>query len=81
MEITYIPAPAAAEQKHSFNIAIAQNLLLKYDEKKRALLARGARPPIRQAGLLPARNGPCPCESGKKYKHCCRRVQPYVEAR
>lgn len=21
----------------------------------------------------PPRNGPCMCQSGKKYKHCCRR--------
>jgi hypothetical protein len=23
-----------------------------------------------------SRNDPCPCRSGKKYKHCCLRAQP-----
>ena len=27
--------------------------------------------PIRNAGKRPGRNDPCPCGSGKKYKHCC----------
>ena len=25
------------------------------------------------------RNAPCPCESGKKYKKCCQRVDPRVQ--
>ena len=27
----------------------------------------------------PARNDPCPCKSGKKYKHCCGAVSPVTE--
>ncbi len=27
--------------------------------------------PVRPAGPRPGRNDPCPCGSGKKYKHCC----------
>jgi SEC-C motif-containing protein len=27
--------------------------------------------PIRAAAKKPGRNEPCPCGSGKKYKHCC----------
>ncbi|MFQ5428915.1 MAG: SEC-C metal-binding domain-containing protein [Phycisphaerae bacterium] len=27
--------------------------------------------PIRGKGPEPGRNDPCPCGSGKKYKHCC----------
>jgi len=27
--------------------------------------------PFRQAAKKPGRNDPCPCGSGKKYKHCC----------
>lgn len=30
-------------------------------------------PPLRQATQKPRRNDPCPCGSGKKYKHCCAR--------
>ena len=26
-----------------------------------------------EAAKAPRRNGPCPCESGKKYKFCCMR--------
>jgi preprotein translocase subunit SecA len=27
--------------------------------------------PIRKEEVEPGRNDPCPCGSGKKYKHCC----------
>jgi SEC-C motif domain protein len=27
--------------------------------------------PFREAAQRPGRNDPCPCGSGKKYKHCC----------
>jgi SEC-C motif-containing protein len=27
--------------------------------------------PFREAARKPGRNDPCPCGSGKKYKHCC----------
>jgi SEC-C motif-containing protein len=27
--------------------------------------------PFKQAAPKPGRNDPCPCGSGKKYKHCC----------
>lgn len=29
--------------------------------------------PVRAAGPKVGRNDPCPCGSGKKYKHCCGR--------
>jgi SEC-C motif-containing protein len=28
-------------------------------------------PPVRNEARKPGRNEPCPCGSGKKYKHCC----------
>jgi len=28
-------------------------------------------PPLRREEPKPGRNSPCPCGSGKKYKHCC----------
>jgi preprotein translocase subunit SecA len=28
-------------------------------------------PVDKQKGSKPFRNRPCPCRSGKKYKHCC----------
>lgn len=33
----------------------------------------GKRQPIRKQGPDVGRNDPCPCGSGKKYKHCCMR--------
>lgn len=30
-------------------------------------------PPVRSTGPKIGRNDPCPCGSGKKYKHCCGR--------
>ncbi|MFH0847106.1 MAG: preprotein translocase subunit SecA [Chloroflexota bacterium] len=35
--------------------------------------ANVARQPVRVAGKKVGRNDPCPCGSGKKYKHCCGR--------
>lgn len=29
--------------------------------------------PVRAAAPKPGRNDPCPCGSGRKYKHCCGR--------
>ena len=29
--------------------------------------------PVRNKGQKVGRNDPCPCGSGKKYKHCCGR--------
>ena len=33
--------------------------------------AAGAPEPIRRAGPKVGRNDPCPCGSGRKFKHCC----------
>jgi len=35
--------------------------------------AQRASRPVRAAGARVGRNDPCPCGSGKKYKHCCMR--------
>jgi len=35
--------------------------------------AQRAPRPVRTAGAKAGRNDPCPCGSGKKYKHCCMR--------
>lgn len=34
-------------------------------------LVRSGPAPIKSAGPKIGRNDPCPCGSGKKYKHCC----------
>jgi preprotein translocase subunit SecA len=33
--------------------------------------AQRAARPVKTAGAKVGRNDPCPCGSGKKYKHCC----------
>ena len=33
----------------------------------------GGNPVPQRHGTAPSRNGPCPCGSGRKYKHCCGR--------
>jgi predicted aspartyl protease len=40
--------------------------LMKFDFSKESYLK-----PIRNEGEKVSRNDPCPCGSGKKYKHCC----------
>jgi uncharacterized protein YecA (UPF0149 family) len=58
----------------------AEALLLDYEKLREVERARMLeRDPedrrcltIRTAGLVPRRNGLCPCGSGRKYKTCCR---------
>lgn len=33
---------------------------------------------IKYPSPLPQRNRPCPCGSGKKYKHCCKDIETLV---
>jgi uncharacterized protein len=48
-----------------------------YFEPHRRLLASASRPkPLRREGRKIRRNEPCPCGSGRKYKHCCARSAP-----
>jgi len=47
-----------------------------------AKTARATAPgtPVRRSTPKVGRNDPCPCGSGKKYKHCCGRISPKAEA-
>ena len=57
-----------AEQERERNaIAHSVRALHKYWLERRALQST----PIRRAAAKVGRNDPCPCGSGKKYKHCC----------
>jgi len=42
-------------------------------EMRTSVEAERASQPVRAAGAKVGRNDPCPCGSGKKYKHCCMR--------
>ena len=44
-------------------------------EEEAAAAAEEARRPYVREGRKVGRNEPCPCGSGKKYKHCCGRLQ------
>ena len=34
----------------------------------------GGKPSVQQTARKVGRNAPCPCGSGKKYKHCCGKL-------
>ncbi|MFH1861215.1 MAG: SEC-C metal-binding domain-containing protein, partial [bacterium] len=40
------------------------------EEQMRTQGETGAKPQPVRKGKTPGRNDPCPCGSGKKYKHC-----------
>ncbi|MBC8263802.1 MAG: SEC-C domain-containing protein [Anaerolineales bacterium] len=44
-------------------------------EMRTSVEAQRAPQPVRTAGATVGRNDPCPCGSGKKYKHCCMRKE------
>jgi len=44
-------------------------------EMRTSVEAQRAPQPVRTAGARVGRNDPCPCGSGKKYKHCCMRQE------
>ena len=44
-------------------------------EMRTSVEAQRAPQPVRTAGAKAGRNDPCPCGSGKKYKHCCMRKE------
>jgi len=66
----------AAAQPMQFNHidtldpSTAQNDLMLQDEEQGDKMT-----PVRRIGPKVGRNDPCPCGSGKKYKHCCGRLK------
>jgi preprotein translocase subunit SecA len=62
---------AAAEARHDEAASVSD--IAKQQES--ALGSQGERKlePIRNRAERVGRNDPCPCGSGKKYKHCCGR--------
>lgn len=51
-------------------LLLERRLQLRPDDTAAARLLTLARPPA-PAAATPARNAPCPCGSGKRFKHCC----------
>jgi len=63
------PQPAEFEFKHEEFAGLAGEVPEEQPE-----MAQPAKPYVRE-GRKVGRNEPCPCGSGKKYKHCCGRLQ------
>lgn len=75
------PPPIPAEKREDLLIEMAASLvrIYRYFEPHRCALARiplQAQP--RRKGPKIGRNDPCPCGSGRKYKHCCVADAPTV---
>ena len=60
--------PDAMAEKHPRLYGILKRI---YRRDTRSLLAHVARSLFNPYGGRTGRNSPCPCGSGKKYKHCC----------
>jgi len=71
------PKPIAPEKREELLQAMSASLtsIYRYFEPHRRssgpALREDALMPLRRAGPKVGRNDPCPCGSGKKYKHCC----------
>lgn len=67
------PEPIGKEQREKVITHMAAGLVGAYRYfRQQGLPALGTRPPEpRSAKTKIGRNDPCPCGSGKKYKHCC----------
>ncbi len=68
------PQPIPPESRKKFvQVMIASaNRIYRYFEPQRRGGASLAIPlPVRRSGPKIGRNDPCPCGSGKKFKHCC----------
>ena len=61
----FFTSPESLQRRDPALYALLRNL---FHQDTRALLA----PALRPGGV--GRNAPCPCGSGKKYKHCCLRA-------
>ena len=68
------PPPVPADKREDLLIELTAGLtrIYRYFEPHRRALARtGQLEPRRREGPKIGRNEPCPCGSGRKYKHCC----------
>ena len=70
--------PISAEMREKLIVGAATGVAAIYDyfEAERALAARrsGASTTFRRSAPKVGRNEPCPCGSGKKFKHCCAKA-------
>ena len=75
------PPPIPAQKREDLLIEMVASLvrIYRYFEPHRRSLARTpVHAPRRREGPKIGRNEPCPCGSGRKYKHCCAADAPTV---
>jgi uncharacterized protein len=68
------PRPVAPDKREEILSMMIAGLtkIYRYFEPHRRSRASASRPaPLRREGRKIGRNEPCPCGSGRKYKHCC----------
>jgi len=70
--------PIDAELREKLIVGAAAGVMAIYDyfevERLRSARQHGATATFRRAAPKVGRNDPCPCGSGKKFKHCCSRM-------
>jgi uncharacterized protein len=73
------PPPIPAEKREELletMIAGLTHIYRYFEPHRRALASIPARVPMRREEPKIGRNEPCPCGSGRKYKHCCMASSP-----
>ncbi|MBR8028567.1 UPF0149 family protein [Burkholderia cenocepacia] len=73
------PPPIPAEKREELlqtMIAGLTHIYRYFEPHRRALASIPARVPMRREEQKIGRNEPCPCGSGRKYKHCCMASSP-----
>jgi len=74
--VLVVTTPAAREPFAAFSRELLERLRPRREEARRAVLRHAAPSPAKPAApslaaARTARNAPCPCGSGKKFKRCC----------
>jgi uncharacterized protein len=75
------PPPIPAQKREDLLIEMAASLVRIYryfEPHRRSLTRHPLQVPRRREGPKIGRNEPCPCGSGRKYKHCCAADAPTV---
>jgi uncharacterized protein len=69
-------APDKREELLEMMIAALTKIYRYFEPHRRSLARSPLQTPFRRVGPKIGRNEPCPCGSGRKYKHCCAASVP-----
>jgi len=75
LRVTVVTEEPSAARERNFRESRDMRLPGDYGAREAAMSVGDAKPQPVQKGPKIGRNDPCPCGSGKKYKHCCGREQ------